>query len=208
MQDHDNPNNYFPPKKSVVSAGVEDPGYLRARIQTLLDQAQHESSSGKRGLLYDRIRELTRILRQKNGNSVWAPLAWAVSLGVVLVVIAQQQIKRDFTFSAPADKFQILKRLDAHHYTFRHIHDGRAVKDLPVVFCQNFEPQLSAGMTLTYLHYIDAGKCWNILPEGYGYSFETTDGKTPTLAPNCFPNYLTGLYECKPNKTEATWADQ
>lgn len=140
-------------------------------------------------------------------RELWPPLAFALSVLVGFALLSHRQSLRDKGFYAPADKFQILKRSDAYHYQFRHLHYENGslayATELPAVFCPNYEPQLSAGQTLTRLHYQDLGRCWDIAPEGYGYSFETTDGVTPTLAPNCFPNNVSGLYECKPNKTEA-----
>lgn len=134
------------------------------------------------------------------GNGWAIPFAFATV--AILVTAALHQQTKDFTYTAPADKFQILKRFDAFHYQFRWIHNGAAALDFPVVFCPNYEPQLSAGQTLTWLHYQDLGRCWDILPEGYGYDFETRDGLHPTLAPNCFVNDR-DVTECKPNSMEA-----
>ena len=47
---------------------------------------------------------------------------------------------------------------DDYHYEFR---DERGT-EFWVHFCEDYEPQFSAGMTLTLLTYQDMGDCWSV----------------------------------------------
>ena len=188
------------PKIPPRSVGEHDL-YLKSAVEHWLAKADAERDSKERERILRYVADLVRPLRVQRGRVIWAPVGFALGMCLVLVWLAHRQSTRDFTFSAPADTFQILNRYDAYHYQFRHLHNGIPVKTLPVTFCQNYEPQLSAGQTLIWLHYSDLGRCWDIQPEGYGYSFETTDGLHPTLAPNCFVEQ--DMTVCSPNPTEA-----
>ena len=176
--------------------------YLKAALNNQFHKVEALPPTKSNWREYERLRDLVLRLRRNAGFSPWPPLAFALSVLVALAIWAHRQTSRDFTFSAPADKFQILRRFDAYHYQFRWIHNGLAIADMPVVFCPNYEPQLSAGQTLTWLHYQDLGRCWDISLDNYGYNPETRDGIHPTLAPNCFVNDR-DMTECKPNQMEA-----
>jgi len=146
--------------------------------------------------------KLRRATKKPKGFSMWPALMFVVLVCAAVVVMAHRQTSRDFTFSAPADKFQILRRFDAYHYQFRWIRAGSEPVAINTVFCSNYEPQLSEGETLTWLHYQDLGRCWDILPEGYGYRFERDAQGNPTLSPGCVFNDR-DLTDCKLNPSEA-----
>jgi hypothetical protein len=181
--------------------------FLRSRILHWLNRADREGNPKKRFECLEKARDLSRQLRQKDQGFTkwWSAISFAAVILAGLLYAAHVQSERTYRYSAPDDVFQILYRADAYHYSFRHVHSENGIfkyaETIPATFCPNYEPQLSAGQTLTALSYMDLGKCWNIEPKGFGYSFETTDGVHPTLAPNCHAGKE--IYVCEPNPTEA-----
>ena len=200
-QEPQDSSHYLPPKKSPNSTASL---FLHAAANNQLRQLEHFPPRTKQEWEkeYARLRDLVLRLRRNAGFSPWPPLAFALSVLVALAIWAHRQSSRDFTFSAPADKFQILRRFDAYHYQFRWIRAGAEPVVMNTVFCSNYEPQLSEGETLTWLHYQDLGRCWDILPEGYGYRFERDAQGNPTLSPGCVFNDR-DLTDCTVNPSEA-----
>jgi len=176
--------------------------YLKAALNNQFHKVEALPPTKSNWREYERLRDLVLRSRRNAGFSPWPPLAFALSVLVALAIWAHRQSSRDFTFSAPADKFQILRRFDAYHYQFRWIRAGAEPVVMNTVFCSNYEPQLSEGETLTWLHYQDLGRCWDILPEGYGYRFERDAQGNPTLSPGCVFNDR-DLTDCTVNPSEA-----
>ena len=184
-------NNLQPPKKP--SGSVSSRLYLKAAIRHYLYKADQQLTEKAAFEKLEIARDLSRRLRNR-GASPWWPLVFACTTFVVLVLVAQRRTMKDFTY---LERLQILQRYDAYHYKMSHLGVPFDVK-----FCPNYEPQLSAGQTIVWIHYADLGRCWDILPEGYGYRLQRDAAGNPTLAPNCFVNDR-DVTECKPNPTEA-----
>jgi len=53
---------------------------------------------------------------------------------------------------------QVLRTINDYKYLMRD-EDGTIFH---AIFCENFEPQFDAGMTLNMLSYADRGDCWDI----------------------------------------------
>lgn len=192
--------------KLIASAATD---YLKARIRHLLGRAELERHPKRRFEILRSAQELSFRLRNRKGESMWVPLGFAAVMCILLVFIARRDQSSDYIFSAPEDSFQVLQRRDAYHYRFNHVHSNQSglvdsQLQVEAVFCPNYEPSLSAGQTIIWLHYADFGKCWEIKPKGYGYRLERDGSGRPTLAANCFVN-ASDITECKPNFTEAVF---
>ena len=183
-------------KKPAASV---DKFYLRPIIRRLLRVANGQPEKQQHETLQT-VLVLSRKLRRYEGAGLWWPIAFAALVFVLLLYVGKRESARDYTYSAPADVHQVLVRHGAYHYQLNHIHNGSAHTE-EAVFCPNYEPQLSAGQTLTWLHYMDLGKCWNIQPEGYGYRLQRDSAGRPTLAPNCHAG--PEVVACEPNFKEA-----
>jgi hypothetical protein len=196
--------------RNLVATSGSTSDYLKARIRHLLGQADLESHPKRRFQILESARELSFRLRNRKGESIWIPVGFAAVMCLLLVFAARRDSAHDFIYSSPSDRFQVLIRRDSYHYRFNHIRsmDSGLIHselEMEAVFCPSYEPQLSAGQTITWLHYADFGKCWDIQPKGYGYRIERDGAGKPTLADNCFVN-ASDVTECKPNFTEVVFS--
>jgi len=210
------PNYILTGAKELLECGHEIEVFP-SEMETLTARKRncHECSGWFGGLeikkpIKKAARDVERGMRQA-GESIWWPLAFAMAVLILFGYISKRESARDFTYSAPSDIYRILRRADANHYELRHVHRElgqiKYVRTQRAVFCTSYAPDLSAGQTITFIHYLDLGSCWDISGKDYHYTLETKDGHHPTLAPNCFVNGK-NMTECSPNEKEANFPEE
>lgn len=183
-------SNCFPPKKPTERVGFNPRQIsVRSRINTLLKQV-HELDQ-QRDLVHDRIRKLTRVLRQDDGRTPWIPIMFAFGVCGILAMSLYHSWPRAHFYTYPDDYLRTIQNVDTcepdgtcgYRRVMQEVANGVPQPETEMVFCE--KPRFEAGHTLKWVRLVQRGSCTAI----DGFDVVRGSNHLPTLPDGCVPDY-------------------